>query len=156
MVIFYANIKNACTFAFELLTLKHMKNFSKHLVFTLLLLFTCLSYCVAADTNDDSKKETTTIVPIVVTKGPQDFHRSLTPEIEAYYSNGYVNVFFYGVSGGVTVTVYNTSNGGQVQNLYDASYMNVVMDIRSIQTSGEYIVEFEFDNFDTYIGVFSL
>lgn len=133
-----------------------MNNFSKHLVFTLLLLFTSLLNCAAVDTNDDHKKETTTIVPIVVTKGPQDFHRSLTPEIEAYYSNGHVNVFFYGVSGCVTVIVYNTSNGGQVQNLFDASNMNVVIDIRSILTSGEYIVEFELDNFDTYIGEFSL
>lgn len=133
-----------------------MNNFSKHLVFTLLLLFTSLLNCAAVDTNDDNKKETTTIVPIVVTKGPQDFHRSITPEIEAYYSNGHVNVFFYGVSGGVTVTVYNTSNGGQVQNFFDASNMNVVIDIRSILTSGEYIVEFELDNFDTCIGEFSL
>ncbi|MDD6825345.1 MAG: DUF3244 domain-containing protein [Oscillospiraceae bacterium] len=112
--------------------------------------------CAAVDTNDDKKTQTTTIVPIVVTKGPQDFHRSLTPEIEAYYSNGHVNVFFYGVSGSVTVTVYNTSNGGQVQNLYDASNMNVVIDIMDILTSGDYIVEFEFDNFDIYIGEFSL
>ena len=133
-----------------------MNNFSKHLVFTLLLLFSSFLYCAAVDTNDDKKTQTTTIVPIIVTKGPQDFHRSLTPEIEAYYSNGHVNVFFYGVSGGVTVTVYNTSNGGQVQNLYDASNMNVVIDIRNILTSGEYIVEFEFDNFDSYIGEFSL
>lgn len=86
-----------------------MNNFSKHLVFTLLLLFTSLLNCAAVDTNDDKKTQTTTIVPIVVTKGPQDFHRSLTPEIEAYYSNGHVNVFSYGVSGSVTVTVYNTS-----------------------------------------------
>ena len=133
-----------------------MNNFSKHLVFTLLLLFSSFLYCAAVDTNDDKKTQTTTIVPIVVTKGPQDFRRSLTPEFEAYYSNGHVNVFFYGVSGGVTVTVYNTSNGGQVQNLYDASNMNVVIDIRNILTSGEYIVEFEFDNFDSYIGEFSL
>lgn len=133
-----------------------MNNFSKHLVFTLLLLFTSLLNCAAVDTNDDKKTRTTTIVPIVVTKGPQDFHRSLTPEIEAYYSNGHVNVFFYGVSGSVTVTVYNTSNGGQVQNLYDASNMNVVIDIMDILTSGDYIVEFEFDNFDIYIGEFSL
>lgn len=133
-----------------------MNNFSKHLVFTLLLLFTSLLNCAAVDTNDDNKKETTTIVPVVVTKGPQDFHRSLTPEIEAYYSNGHVTVFFYGVSGGVTVTVYNTSNGGQVQNFFDASNINVVIDIRNILTPGEYIVEFELDNFDTYIGEFSL
>ena len=133
-----------------------MNNFSKHLVFTLLLLFTSLLNCAAVDTNDDKKTQTTTIVPIVVTKGPQDFHRSLTPEIEAYYSNGHVNVFFYGVSGSVTVTVYNTSNGGQVQNLYDASNMNVVINIMDILTSGDYIVEFEFDNFDIYIGEFSL
>lgn len=156
MSIFYANIKNACTFVLELLTLKHMNNFSKHLVFTLLLLFSSFLYCAAFDTNDDKKKETTTIVPIVVTKGPQDFHRSLTPEIEAYYSNGHVNVFFYGVSGCVTVIVYNTSNGGQVQNLFDASNMNVAIDIRNILTSGEYIVEFDFDNHDTYIGDFCL
>ena len=156
MSIFYANIKNACTFVLELLTLKHMNNFSKHLVFTLLLLFTSLLNCAAVDTNDDNKKETTTIVPVVVTKGPQDFHRSLTPEIEAYYSNGHVTVFFYGVSGGVTVTVYNTSNGGQVQNFFDASNINVVIDIRNILTPGEYIVEFELDNFDTCIGEFSL
>ena len=133
-----------------------MNNFSKHLVFTLLLLFTSLLNCAAVDTNDDKKTQTTTIVPIVVTKVPQDFHRSLTPEIDAYYSNGHVNVFFYGISGGVTVTVYNTSNGGQVKNLYDASNMNVVIDIMNILTSGDYIVEFEFDNFDTYIGDFSL
>ena len=133
-----------------------MNNFSKHLVFTLLLLFTSLLNCAAVDTNDDKKTKTTTIVPIVVTKVPQDFHRSLTPEIDAYYSNGHVNVFFYGISGGVTVTVYNTSNGGQVKNLYDASNMNVVIDIMNILTSGDYIVEFEFDNFDTYIGEFSL
>lgn len=133
-----------------------MNNFSKHLVFTLLLLFTSLLNCAAVDTNDDKKTQTTTMVPIVVTKVPQDFHRSLTPEIDAYYSNGHVNVFFYGISGGVTVTVYNTSNGGQVKNLYDASNMNVVIDIMNILTSGDYIVEFEFDNFDTYIGEFSL
>lgn len=156
MSIFYANIKMTCNFAPEFLTLRHMNNFSKHIVFTILLLFTSLLYCAAVDTNDDNKKETTTIVPIVVTKGPQDFHRSLTPEIEAYYSNGHVNVFFYGVSGCVTVTVYNTSNGGQVQNLFDASNMNVAIDIRNILTSGEYIVEFDFDNHDTYIGDFCL
>lgn len=52
--------------------------------------------------------------------------------------------------------MYNTSNGGQVQNLYDASNMNVVIDIMDILTSGDYIVEFEFDNFDIYIGEFSL
>ena len=112
--------------------------------------------CAAVDTNDDKKTQTSTIVPIVVTKDSPNLHRSLTPEIEAYYSNGYVYISFYGVTGGVTVTVYNVSNGGQVRNFYDSSYMNVVMDIRSIQTSGEYIVDFEFDNFDTYIGEFSL
>lgn len=63
---------------------------------------------------------------------------------------------FYGVSGSVAVTVYNISNGGQVRNLFDASSMNVSIDIRSILTSGEYIVEFELDNFDTYIGEFSI
>ena len=145
-----------CNFAPEFLTLRHMNNCSKHIVFTILLLFASLLYCAAVDTNDDNKKETTTIVPIVVTKGPQDFHRSLTPEIEAYYSNGQVNVSFYRVSGGVTITVYNTSNGGQVQNFFDASNMNVAIDIRNILTSGEYIVEFDFDNHDTYIGDFCL
>lgn len=156
MAIFYADFRNACTFAFELLTLMHMNKFSKHLVFSLLILFTGIVNCAATATCDDKKTETSTIVPIVVTKDSPNFHRSLTPEIEAYYSNGYVNISFYGVTGGVTVTVYNVSNGGQVRDFYDSSYMNVVMDIRSIQTSGEYIVEFEFDNFDTYIGEFSL
>lgn len=156
MAIFYADFRNACTFAFELLTLMHMNKFSKHLVFSLLILFIGIVNCVATATCDDKKTETSTIVPIVVTKDSPNFHRSLTPEIEAYYSNGHVNVFFYRVSGGVTVTVYNTSNGGQVQNFFDASNMNVVIDIRNILTPGEYIAEFEFDNFDTYIGEFSL
>lgn len=133
-----------------------MSKFSKHLVFSLLLLFASFLCSTANDTGDDNKKETGTIVPIVVTKGPQNLHRSLTPEIEAYYSNGYVNIFFYGVSGGVTVTVHNISNGCLIQNYFDASSMNVLMDIRSILTSGEYTVEFEFDNLDTFIGEFSI
>ena len=133
-----------------------MNKFSKHLVFSLLLLFASVLCSTANSIGDDNKKETSTIVPIVVTKGPQNLHRSLTPEIEAFYSNGYVNIFFYGVSGGVTVTVHNISNGGHVQYIFDSSSMNVVMDIRSILTSGEYFLEFEFDNFDTYIGEFSI
>lgn len=98
-----------------------------------MLLFASFLCSTANDTGDDNKKETGTIVPIVVTKGPQNLHRSLTPEIEAYYSNGCL-----------------------VQNYFDASSMNVLMDIRSILTSGEYFLEFEFDNFDTYIGEFSI
>lgn len=133
-----------------------MNKFSKHLLFSLLLLFVSVLCSTANEMGDDKKKETSTIVPIVVTQGPQDFHRNITPEIEAYYSNGYVNVFFYGIYGGVTITVRNISNGCQVQNFLDTSSMNVVIDIRSILTSGEYIVEFEFDNLETYIGEFSL
>lgn len=133
-----------------------MNKFLRHLVFLLLLLFASVLHSTASEISDDKKKEPSTIVPIVVTIGPQDFHRNITPEIEAYYSNGYVNIFFYGFSGGVTVTVHNISNGCQIQNLLDASSINAVIDIRSILASGEYIVEFEFDNFDTYIGEFSI
>ena len=149
---------NTYIFAFEFqiqsLMKPNMKNYSKHLSVTFLFFLSCV-LCPASVSGDD-KKDETPVVPIVVTNNTQNLHRGLVSEIDAYYSNGYVNVFFYGVSGSVAVTVYNISNGGQVRNLFDASSMNVSIDIRSILTSGEYIVEFELDNFDTYIGEFSI
>lgn len=132
-----------------------MKGYSKYFVACLSLLFFSCIVC-SASVMCDEEKDSTKAVPIVVTNTSQNLYRGLTPEITAYYLNGYVHIFFNGVSGNVLVTVNNVTDGGQVQNLFDASFMNVSMDIRSILTSGEYYIELVLDNFDTYIGDFSL
>lgn len=132
-----------------------MNGYSKHFVACLSLLFFSCIVC-SASVMCDEEKDNTKAVPIVVSDTSQNLHRGLTPEINAYYLNGYVHIFFNGVSGNVLVTVNNVTAGGQVQNLFDASFMNVSMDIRSILTSGEYYIELVLDNFDTFIGDFSL
>lgn len=110
----------------------------------------------ASEIGDGQKKDENSIVPIVVTVEPEDFHRSITPEIDAYFLNGYVVISFTGAQDFVVVTVRNLTSGRHVQNFFDTSCMSANIDIRDIVTSGDYIIEFDFANFDTYVGEFSL
>ena len=119
----------------------------------LLLLFSSVS--LSAD-NEKPTQQTTPIIIAVLTPGTVH-GRSLSDMPQAYYMNGCINVSFNStVDHSVIICVRNLSNGTQIQELINTSMMVVTIDVNEILSSGDFIIEFSYDNGDTYIGYFTL
>ena len=94
--------------------------------------------------------------PIDVKKEPTNFHRSLEAPIFAYYAAGTINLDFVENLGPATVAVLNVTFGGQVVELIDTSMGNVVIDIDSILTVGDYYMTITTMSGDMYYAEFTL
>lgn len=110
-----------------------------------------------ANNTDNDKTETTTDYrPIGVKKEPTNFHRSLEAPIFAYYAAGTINLDFVEDLGAATVVVQNLTAGGQVAELIDTGMGNVVIDIDSILTAGNYYMTITTISGDVYYAEFTL
>ena len=94
--------------------------------------------------------------PISVRKEPTNFHRSLEAPIFAYYAAGTINLDFVENLGAATVVVQNLTAGGQVAELIDTGMGNVVIDIDSILTVGNYYMTITTMSGEVYYAEFTL
>lgn len=94
--------------------------------------------------------------PISVRKEPTNFHRSLEAPVFAYYAAGTINLDFVENLGAATVAVQNLTAGGQVAELIDTGMGNVVIDIDSILTVGNYYMTITTMSGDVYYAEFTL
>ena len=94
--------------------------------------------------------------PISVRKEPTNFHRSLETPIFAYYAAGTINLDFVENLGAATVAIQNLTAGGQVVELIDTGMGNVVIDIDSILTVGNYYMTITTMSGDVYYAEFTL
>ena len=94
--------------------------------------------------------------PISVRKEPTNFHRSLEAPVFAYYAAGTINLDFVENLGAATVAVQNLTSGGQVVELIDTGMGNVVIDIDSILTVGNYYMTITTMSGDVYYAEFTL
>ena len=111
---------------------------------------------LGASTPDNEKTETSDYRPITVKKEPTIFHRSLEAPIFAYYAAGTINLDFVENLGVATVAVQNLTAGGQVVELVDTGMGNVVIDIDSILTVGNYYMTITTMSGDEYYAEFTL
>ena len=109
---------------------------------------------VFASNNPDEKKPTME-EPIVVKDKPL-IQRSLEAPIFAYYAAGTINLDFVENLGVATVAVQNLTAGGQVVELVDTGMGNVVIDINSILTVGDYYMTITTISGDVYYAEFTL
>ena len=107
-----------------------------------------------ASNNPDEKKPTME-QPIVVTEQTL-IHRSLEAPIFAYYAAGTINLDFVENLGAATVAVQNLTAGGQVVELIDTGMGNVVIDINSILTVGDYYMTITTMAGEVYYAEFTL
>ena len=110
----------------------------------------------SAEVVNDEKQEPTLYEPIIVRKEPTNFHRSLEAPIFAYYAAGTINLDFVENLGAATVAVQNLTAGGQVVELIDTSMGNVIIDIDSILTVGDYYMTITTMSGDVYYAEFTL
>ena len=120
-----------------------------------LALFASLTPISGAIVNDN-EQESKEYWPIDVKKEPTNFHRSLEAPIFAYYAAGTINLDFVENLGTATITVQNLTAGGQVVELIDTGIGNVVIDIDSILTVGDYYMTITTMSGDTYYAEFTL
>lgn len=111
------------------------------------------NYCYAS--NDDNKKPTME-KPIVVKEATPVLHRSLEAPIFAYYAAGTINLDFVENLGAATVAIQNLTAGGQVVELVDTGMGNVVVDIDSILTVGDYYMTITTMSGEVYYAEFTL
>ena len=111
---------------------------------------------LGASTPDNEKIETSDYRPITVKKEPTNFHRSLEATIFAYYAAGTINLDFVENLGVATVAVQNLTAGGQVVELVDTGMGNVVIDIDSILTVGNYYMTITTMSGEVYYADFTL
>ena len=110
-----------------------------------------------ANNTDNDKTETTTDYrPIGDKKEPTNFHRSLEAPIFAYYAAGTINLDFVENLGAATVAIQNLTAGGQVVELIDTGMGNVVIDINSILTVGDYYMTITTMSGEVYYAEFTL
>ena len=107
-----------------------------------------------ASNNPDEKKPTME-EPIVVKDKPL-IQRSLEALIFAYYAAGTINLDFVENLGVATVAVQNLTAGGQVVELVDTGMGNVVIDIDSILTVGDYYMTITTMSGEVYYAEFTL
>ena len=107
-----------------------------------------------ASNNPDEKKPTME-QPIVVTEQTL-IHRSLEAPIFAYYAAGTINLDFVENLGAATVAIQNLTSGGQVVELIDTGMGNVVIDINSILTVGDYYMTITTMSGEVYYAEFTL
>ena len=130
----------------------------KHIItFIVFALGVSLFISFGANNTDNDKTETTTDYrPIGVKKEPTNFHRSLEAPIFAYYAAGTINLDFVENLGVATVAVQNLTAGGQVVELVDTGMGNVVIDIDSILTVGDYYMTITTMSGEVYYAEFTL
>lgn len=120
----------------------------------LLIGILCLSF-FSAYADDEPKPVKPTIITIV--KSGDILERGICNLPQAYYSDGYIYVTFESdVYGMASVNVTNISTGAILQEWITASFETSIVDINSIVSSGDYVVEFNCDNSDSFIGYFTL
>lgn len=122
---------------------------------TTLALFASLTPIFGAIVNDN-EQPSKEYWPIDVKKEPTNFHRSLEDPIFAYYAAGTINIDFVENLGPATVAVLNVTFDGQVVELIDTSMGNVVIDIDSILTVGDYYMTITTMSGDMYYADFTL
>lgn len=106
--------------------------------------------------DNDNKQTASDYQPIGVRREPTNFHRSLEAPIFAYYAAGTINLDFVENLGAATVAVQNLTSGGQVVELIDTGMGNVVIDIDSILTAGNYYMTITTISGDVYYAEFTL
>lgn len=126
------------------------------LLLSLLLVsyFTASNDCFASNLSDEKKP--TMEKPIVVRGECPNFHRSLEAPIFAYYAAGTINLDFVENLGVATVAVQNLTAGGQFVEFIDTSMGNVVLDIDSILTVGDYYMTITTMSGEVYYAEFTL
>ena len=111
---------------------------------------------ILGSTTTDNEKVAEDYRPIDVKKEPTNFHRSLEAPIFAYYAAGTINLDFVENLGAATVAVQNLTAGGQVVELVDTGMGNVVIDINSILTVGDYYMTITTMSGEVYYAEFTL
>ena len=111
--------------------------------------------CFGTVTSDNEKTESD-YKPISVVREPTNFHRSLEAPIFAYYAAGTITLDFVENLGAATVVVQNLTAGGQVAELIDTGMGNVVIDINSILTVGDYYMTITTMSGEVYYAEFTL
>lgn len=112
------------------------------------------SPCLAS--HDEEEPKQVNPQHIVVRNESPNFHRSLEPSIYAYYADGTITLDFIENLGVVTMTIQNLTTGGQVADLIDTSTGNVIIDIDSILTVGNYYMSITTMSGDVYYAEFTL
>lgn len=112
------------------------------------------SPCLAS--HDEEEPKQVNPQHIVVRNESPNFHRSLEPSIYAYYADGTITLDFIENLGVVTMAIQNLTTGGQVADLIDTSTGNVIIDIDSILTVGNYDMTITTMSGDVYYAEFTL
>jgi len=107
-------------------------------------------------TTPDDEQVSSEYQPIGVRRRPTNFHRSLEAPIFAYYAAGTINLDFLENLGAATVAIQNLTAGGQVAELIDTGMGNVVIDINSILTVGDYYMTITTMSGEVYYAEFTL
>lgn len=107
-------------------------------------------------TTPDDEQVSSEYQPIGVRRRPTNFHRSLEAPIFAYYAAGTINLDFVENLGAATVAIQNLTSGGQVVELIDTGMGNVVIDINSILTVGDYYMTITTMSGEVYYAEFTL
>lgn len=126
------------------------------LIFFAFLLSINAITCLANNVADNEEIKPSTYEPIVVRKEPTNFHRSLEAPIFAYYAAGTINLDFVENLVAATVAIQNLTSGGQVVELIDTGMGNVVIDINSILTVGDYYMTITTMSGEVYYAEFTL
>lgn len=106
--------------------------------------------------DNDNKQTASDYQPIGVRREPTNFHRSLEAPIFAYYAAGTINLDFIENLGAATVAVQNLTTGDQIVEIIDTSMGNVIIDIDSILTVGDYYMTITTMSGDMYYAEFTL
>lgn len=120
----------------------------------LLLALTCIASVFTFSSANDETLKSLDSQHIVVRGDPSNPFRSLEAPIYAYYAAGTISLDFIENLGVATVAVQNLTAGGQVVELIDTGMGNVVIDIDSILTIGNYYMTITTISGDAYYAEF--
>lgn len=122
----------------------------------LLLALTCIASVFTFSSANEETLKSLDSQHIVVRGDPSNPFRSLEAPIYAYYAAGTISLDFVENLGVATVAVQNLTAGGQVVELIDTGMGNVVIDIDSILTIGNYYMTITTMSGDVYYAEFIL
>ena len=122
----------------------------------LLLALTCIASVFTCSSANDETLKSLDSQHIVVRGDPSNPFRSLEAPIFAYYAAGTITLDFVENLGAATVVVQNLTAGVQVAELIDTGMGNVVIDIDSILTVGNYYMTITTMSGDVYYAEFTL
>lgn len=126
-------------------------------IIALIILSIGFNLCFGANTEDNDKQQSaSSYQPIGVRMELPNFHRSLEAQIFAYYAAGTITLDFVENLGAATVAIQNLTAGGQVVELVDTGMGNVVVDIDSILTVGDYYMTITTMSGEVYYAEFTL